>query len=198
MSVFFRTIFILTCCVATARVPALAQSDESVRSFVERLNEASLTLSASSSEWNARQKCQRLLAWAFDVQTMARSTLGEVWNKATVTQRNEFLKVFEEAVVTAYVRRVEANRGMTLAFVGTRPQSDGHQFAATHMIMPGKAEQIWIWRLRPVGGSWRVVDALTNGRSLLQAERQEYNRVLETSHGDIGAVIAFIRSRENR
>lgn len=196
--IFIHIILALVCCLATADAPAIAQTDNSVRSFVERLNEASLALSTSRSEHDARQKCYRLLAWAFDVPAMARNALGNAWNKTTASERGEFLKVFEDAIVTAYVRRFEADRGMTLAFVGARPQSDGHQFAATLMIVPDKPEQTWIWRLRPVDRSWRVVDVLTNGRSLLQAEHQEYVRILEANRGDIGAVIAFIRSREKR
>jgi hypothetical protein len=37
---------------------------------------------------------------------------------------------------------------------------------------------------------------MTNGRSLLQSERQEYRRILEAHPGDIGAVIDFIRNRD--
>jgi len=196
--IFFHIILVLVCCLATVGVPAIAQTDNSVRSFVERLNEASVALSTSGSEHEARQKGYRLLAWAFDVPAMARNALGDAWNTATASERGEFLKAFEDAIVTAYVRRLEANRGMTLAFVGARPQSDGHQYAATLMIVPDKPEQTWIWRLRPAGRSWRVVDVLTNGRSVLQAEHQEYARILEANRGDIGAVIAFIRSRDKK
>jgi ABC-type transporter MlaC component len=197
--IFFHIILlVLICCLATTGAPAIAQTDNSVRSFVERLHEASVALSMSASEQDARQKCYRLLAWAFDVPAMARNALGDAWNTATASERGEFLKVFEDAIVTAYVFRFQANRGMTLAFVGARPQSDGHQFAATLMTVPDKPEQTWIWRLRPAGRSWRVVDVLTNGRSVLQAEHQEYARILEANRGDIGAVIAFIRSRDKR
>ena len=63
------------------------------------------------------------------------------------------------------------------------------------MIVPGGPEQTWIWRLRPAGQTWRIVDASVDGRSALHAERQEYAEILETNHGDIDAVIAFVRRR---
>jgi len=34
-----------------------------------------------------------------------------------------------------------------------------------------------------------------DGRSALHAERQEYTEILEANHGDINAVIAFVRRR---
>ena len=196
--IILRMVLVLFCCLATAGAPAIAQTDDSVRSFVERLNAASLALSSSGSAQDARQKCHRLLAWAFDVPAMARNALGDAWNRATASERADFLKVFEDSIVTAYVRRFELDREMKLAFVGARPKSDGHQLAATLMTVPDRPDQTWIWHLRPDDRSWRVVDVLTNGRSLLQAERQEYARILEANRGDIRAVIAFIRSRVKR
>jgi len=61
--------------------------------------------------------------------------------------------------------------------------------------VPGGAEQTWIWRLRPAGEAWRIVDVSIDGRSALHAERQEYTEILEANHGDINAVIAFVRRR---
>lgn len=191
---------LLACCVAAAvaAAPTSAPANDSVRNFVERLNDASVALSASSSNQVARQKCRRLLAWAFDVPAMARYALGDAWPKATAAERRKYLNAFEDGLITVYVRRVAANRGMTLLFVGTRPQSGGHQLAGTRMIVPNKPEQTWIWRLRPAGRSWRVIDVLTNGSSTLQAERQKYARILEANPGDIDAVIAFIRRQDNK
>jgi ABC-type transporter MlaC component len=36
------------------------------------------------------------------------------------------------------------------------------------------AEETWIWRLRPSGQSWRIVDVAIDGSSVLSTERQEY------------------------
>jgi ABC-type transporter MlaC component len=46
-----------------------------------------------------------------------------------------------------------------------------------------------------VGETWRIVDVTVDGRSALHAERQEYADILEANHGDISAVIAFVRRR---
>jgi ABC-type transporter MlaC component len=195
--VFVRAVIVFACCFTTINVPASAQSNNSVRNFVERLNSASMALLNTKSTQDARKKCRHLLAWAFDVRAMARIALGDAWPKATDSERRGFYDAFENGLVRVYVRRVEANRGMTLLFVGTRPQSGGHQLAATRMIFPEKPERTWIWRLRPSGRSWRVIDVLTNGASLLQAERRKYARVLEANKGRIDALIEFIRSRNN-
>jgi phospholipid transport system substrate-binding protein len=183
---------------AAPAVSGRAQSEDSVRTFVERVNEASTALLSSDSEADARRRCRRLLAWAFDVPAMARYALGDFWNTIVTAERKAFVVAFEEAVVSGYVRRVTANRGASLVFIGARPQQDGNRLAATRLIHPEKQDQTWIWRLKPDGESWRVIDVTVEGRSALHAERQEYARILEANNRDINAVIAFIRSRETR
>ena len=116
-----------------------ARSEDSVRNFVERVNHASTTLLASES--GATQKCRSLLAWAFDVPAMAQYALGTAWNKATSTERRAFLTVFQDEIVAAYVRRMRAYRGATMAFAAARSPTDGDRIAASHLIVPGGPEQ---------------------------------------------------------
>lgn len=185
---------VIACLLSAVNVsPATAREEDSVRDFVERVNDASTALLASGS--NAAQKCRRLLGWAFDVPAMAGYALGTTWNKATSAERRAFLAAFEDEIVAAYVRRMAAYRGATMSFVGARAPSGGDRLAASRLIVPGGPEQTWIWRLRPAGQTWRIVDVSVDGRSALHAERQEYAEILETNHGDIDAVIAFVRRR---
>jgi hypothetical protein len=86
----------------------------------------------------------------------------------------------------------------TLTYVGAREPLAGDRLAASRLAVPGKSDQTWIWRMRPAGETWRIVDVLVDGHSAIFAERQEYGRVLQTNHGDINAVIAFVRKRAAR
>ena len=188
-----RVLCILVLACLLSAPSTAAQSEDSVRNFVERVNHASTTLLPSES--GATQKCRSLLAWAFDVPAMAQYALGTAWNKATSTERRAFLTVFQDEIVAAYVRRMRAYRGATMAFAGARSPTDGDRIAASHLIVPGGPEQTWIWKLRSVGETWRIVDVTVDGRSALHAERQEYAEILAANHGDINAVIAFVRRR---
>jgi phospholipid transport system substrate-binding protein len=169
-----------------------AAPDDDVRAFVERVNQASMGL--LSSEENADERCRSLLGWAFDVPAMAQYALGKAWDGATSAEREEFLAAFEGAIVTAYLRRMRDYRGATMSFVGVRPPSGGDRRAASRLRLPD-AEETWIWKLRPAGQSWRIVDVAIDGSSVLSTERQEYADILAANHGDIKAVIAFIRKR---
>jgi phospholipid transport system substrate-binding protein len=171
---------------------AAAATDELVRNFVERVNEASTDL--LSSDETADQRCRSLLGWAFDVPAMAQYALGKAWDKVSSADREAFLAAFEDGIVAAYLRRMRDWRGATISFVGLRPSSGGVRLAASRLSLPD-AQETWIWKLRPSDQSWRIVDVAIDGSSVLNTERQEYADILAANHGDINAVIASIRKR---
>lgn len=189
-------VLVLACMLFSPSLrPATAASDDLVRNFVERVNEASTDL--LSSEEKADERCRSLLGWAFDVPAMAHYALGKAWDRATSAEREAFLAAFEDSIVAAYLRRMRDYRGATMSFVGTRPPAGGDRMAASRLSLPD-AQETWIWRLRPSGQSWRIVDVAIDGSSVLSTERQEYAEILAANHDDINAVIAFIRKRLDR
>lgn len=191
-----RTV-LLAFILAWSAAPAIAaeqDTNDAIRAFVEKVNEASVGFFASGSEADARDRCRALLAWAFDVPAMGKGALGRYWDKATEEERKEFLQAFEEDAVSAYLRRMRAP-GTSLTFIGNRPPLEGHQLAASRRTVPGKPDQIWIWQMRPDGQSWRIDDLLLGGHSAVGTEAHEYANVLESNNGDMTALIAFMRKR---
>lgn len=188
-----RTILLLLACV-TPLLAKAASTDDEIRAFIEKVNVASTSFFVSGSEADARQKCHDLLAWAFDVPAMGKEVLGKAWDKATDEERKKYMEAFEDEVISAYLRRMRPP-GTTLTFIGHRPPVGGDQLAASRRSVPGKADQTWIWWMRPDGQSWRIVDLLLDGHSVLNAEIQEYANVLASNNGDINALIAFMHKR---
>jgi len=183
--------------VASFATPSIAEpagTDESIRTFIERVNKESVSFFVSGLEANARQRCRDLLSWAFDVPVMGKQVLGKAWDKATEEERKEYMDAFEDEVISAYLRRMRPP-GTTLTYIGQRPPVGGDQLAASRRSVPGKADQIWIWWMHPDGQSWRIIDLLLDGHSVVDAEIQEYANVLASNHGDMNALIAFMHKR---
>ncbi len=183
--------------VASFATPSIAEpagTDESIRTFIERVNKESVSFFVSGSETDARQRCRDLLAWAFDVPVMGKQALGKAWDKATEEEQKEYMDAFEDEVISAYLRRMRPT-GTTLTYIGRRPPVGGDQLAASRRSVPEKADQTWIWWMRPDGQSWRIIDLLLDGHSVVDAEIQEYASVLASNNGDINALIAFMHKR---
>jgi ABC-type transporter MlaC component len=192
-------VFLLACAVGviaqltTPVVSAEEKPDEAVRRFVGQVNDASMSFFSSGSERDARDKCRELLSWAFDVPAMGEYVLGEAWARASEEERKDFLEAFEDEIVGEYLRRMKG--GTTMTFIGTRSPLHGDLLAASRVAVPAKNDQTWIWRMRPAGQTWRIVDVLVDGRSAILGERKTYTEVLQANHGDMKALIAYIRSR---
>ena len=194
MRVFLAAcVFGIAAQLATPPQSAPAEPAETVRHFVEQVNNASTSFFSTGSEKDAREKCLELLSWAFDVPSIGEYALGKAWARASEEERKEYLEAFEDEIVGEYLRRMKG--GTTMTFIGTRSPLQGDLLAASRVAIPGKADQTWIWRMRPEGQTWRIVDVLVDGRSAIFAERQTYADVLQANHGDIKALIAYVRSR---
>lgn len=194
---YICTLFMAFVWFAAPAIAAEKATEDSIRAFVEKVNEASVQFFSSGSEDEARERAGALLAWAFDIPAMAEEALGRAGGTATEDERREFLDAFQEVVTTAYLRRMQPE-GTTLTFVGHRPPSDGSYLAASRRTVPGKKDQIWIWVMRPDGESWRITDLLLNGRSAVGSERYEYTEILRSNNNDMDALIAFMRKRSGR
>ena len=104
----FRAL-VLACLLFAAGIgPATAASDETVRNFVERVNEASTNLLLS--EENATERCRILLGWAFDVPAMAQYAVDKAWDRATSAERETFLAEYEARLEHAYPKRADGKR----------------------------------------------------------------------------------------
>ncbi len=182
--------------IALAPIPAGAQSGGALQGFVDKLIAASNALLQPSGD--AQQKCRALLAWAYDVPAMARTVSGQAWTKANAAERSAFQAAFEQSVVAGCARFAAGERDALLTFAGTRDGGNGDQLAAVRVNAPGKNERTWIWRIRPAGNSFRVVDAIVDGRSLVASERQEIAQILEAAEFNLGAATEYLRKRAAR
>jgi len=191
----FLVVFVVGIAVelTTPIYPAGDQPTEAVRRFVDQVNNASMSFFSSGAERDAREKCRALLSWAFDVPAMAEYVLGDAWGRTSGQDRKDFLAAFEDEIIGEYLYRMKG--GTTLTFVGMRSPVHGDLLAASKVAVPGKNDQTWIWRLRPQGQTWRIIDVSVDGRSAILGERKTYDEVLQANHGDMKALIAFIRSR---
>jgi phospholipid transport system substrate-binding protein len=183
----------VTAQLTTPMQTAEGQPAEAARHFVEQVNAASSSFFSSGSEEDAREKCRGLLSWAFDVPAMGEYVLGDAWASASEQERKDFLAAFEDEIVGEYLRRMKG--GTTMTFIGTRSPVHGDLLAASRVTIPGKNDQTWIWRMRPEGQTWRIVDVLVDGRSAILGERKTYAEVLQANRGDMKALIAYVRSR---
>jgi phospholipid transport system substrate-binding protein len=184
----------LISCVLFLSCASASASDEAVKAFVDGVNESSNALMKEGTGEPARERTRALLASSFDVPWMARYTLDKAWETASPEKQAELLAAFEEEAISGYLRRM-SEPGTKLSFIGQRPPLNGDRVAASKRVTPGKEDETWIWRIRPDGDGYRIVDVTVDGFSALNTTLNDYSTVWDSSNGDFDAVIAFMRKR---
>ena len=141
------------------------------------------------------EEFRQLLIERFDVARIARFTLGRYWRKATEEQRAEYMRVFEDYIITTYSRQLNAYSGETFAVDGVRNRDEKRARVASQIVR-AEGEPIMIeWRLLRVDGKWRIVDFIIEGMSMALTQRSEFAAVVGANGGRVEGLIEKLREK---
>ena len=179
---------------------AKAEPTRDATVFVQSFSDQAVALLADRglSATDREAAFGRLFTTKFDVALISRFVLGKHWRTATRAQRAEFRRLFEQVIVTSYVRRLEAYAGETLA-VGDARRAGNRLVAVSSQILRPKGAPIGVdWRLRRTGEAWQIIDVVVEGVSLALTQRAEFEGLIKQKGGGIEALLETLRSRASQ
>ncbi len=111
---------------------------------------------------------------------MARLTLARHWKDRSVTEREEFVRLFTDLLERSYLTTIENYAGETITFAG---ESVGDPYAQVRSrITTNRLLEIPIdYRLRKRDSRWVVYDVVLDGVSLVSNYRSQFNTIIRTS-----------------
>ena len=104
--------------------PAAAQQDPAAQ-LVQRAADQVIQVARTTTGAAREAGMMRVLQADFDLNYMARSTLGTYWNQATPEQRQRFLNVIASAEAHSYSQRFGQYTGQTLTVGRVNPRGNG-------------------------------------------------------------------------
>ncbi|KTD16330.1 MlaC/ttg2D family ABC transporter substrate-binding protein [Legionella jordanis] len=130
-----------------------------------------------------QQAVQRYLLPNVDVNGMARSVLGrQAWNKASVSERQEFSEAFTQLVIRTYASPLSEYTDESIKFLPVRGSLDGRFLRVNSVIVRSKGKNIPLsYSLVSKNGSWKIYDFSVEGVSLLQSFRSQFAEALRSS-----------------
>jgi ABC-type transporter MlaC component len=158
---------------------ATAQTDSQVAEFLASVNK-SITELAGEAGSKAGLTCGRIVASAINMDAIARSALGHMWDRMSPQQRAAYRSAAQRWAVRDCLRRIQDNGGNPLEFLGIRQGEAGERLLATRSSQPAHTV---IWRLRG-SGKVRAVDIVIDGRSMILSLRDETKALLDRNSGD--------------
>ena len=173
-----------------------AESDEAdARSFIENLGEQAVeALTGPDLPQDERERRFRaMLNRNFDLPGIGKFVLGRYWRSASEAEREEFLGLFEAFIVQSYAARFAEYSGEQFQVLGVREDQEGYATVQSLVIRPG-AENIRVdWRLRKAG-SFKIIDIMVEGVSMVITQRADFASVIQ-SRGGIAGLLDMLRQK---
>ena len=113
----------------------------------------------------------------FDFVELSKRTLGLNWNKFTVEQRKEFVRLFETLLRGIYIDRITAYTDEQVNFTKEVPLSQ--TTAEVDSTVTGKGGRVGIdYRVIKEESGWRVYDVVIDGVSLISNYQTQFREIL--------------------
>jgi phospholipid transport system substrate-binding protein len=115
-----------------------------------------------------------------DQQAMAQAVLGRnAWNKATASQRSQFIAEFRTLVVRTYASAFSQFNNEAVKFKPLRGNISGSIVQVQSVIVSSARPAINVnYNLVQKGGSWKVIDFSVDGISMINSFQSQFAGIL--------------------
>lgn len=139
------------------------------------------------------ERFRQLLIDSFDMKTIARFALGRYWRTASPEEKREYFKLFQERTVDVYSKRFSEYQGQKLEVRDARLEGGSDAIVTSYVISPDSPDVQVDWRVRHKDGSFKVVDIIVEGVSMVLTQRSDYSSVIQRGGGKIEVLLAHLR-----
>jgi phospholipid transport system substrate-binding protein len=186
---------------ALALSPGLAKALDTAQAaaFLNSLQtEAAAQLgdTAVSSE-EKEQRFRKLFNENFDVPAIGRFVVGRYWRSASEAEREEFLSVFEDAMVQRFLPLLAENSSDRFQVGNVTADSRSEDMALVDSVIERQEGEPYkvTWRLRESDGSFKILDIVAEGVSMAITYRSEYATVLKNNGGALPPLTEALRQK---
>lgn len=139
------------------------------------------------------RRFRELLHEHFDVKRIGAWVLGRYWPVATENEKQEYLDLFEQLIISTYVDRFSTYSGETLTVTGAAIKGE-EALVSSRLNRPAGGEPIDVeWRLQERAGALRIIDVTVEGISMGQTQRSEFASVIRNKGGQVSGLIEELR-----
>ncbi len=178
---------------------AMAQkSDAAASKFIQKMGDVALT-SLTDKDLASKEREKRvrdLLRQNFDVEAIGKFALGGHWRTITPAQRSEYLKLFEDMIVSTYAQRFGEYSGQQFKVGSTKPTTrKGDSIVNSQVIQKDGPPLNIEWRVRENAGQFKVIDVFIENVSMAITQRSDFDAVVQ--RGGIDGLLKTLRERSN-
>jgi len=171
------------CGLLIAALPAPAEAP-SAQQLIEQTVTQVLGILRDESRTTAQRRVEleRIAHQRFDFRTMARLVLGRDWKRLDAAERDEFVDQFTTYLANDYGKRLDRYQQENVVVAGEEPKPRGDVVVKTKIVGGENDGAIVDYRMRKgADGSWRIIDVVIEGISLVANFRDQFREVMNKS-----------------
>ncbi len=150
---------------------------------VESLHRSLLEIMKAASELGydgRREALVPVLESSFDLEFMAKKSIGRSWKKLAKEEQSRWVDTFERLTCANYAGRFQGHSGQTFETRQITPASRDTMMVQTTLLNPAGDDVELNYRLIETERGWRIIDVYLDGTvSELALRRAEYSAVLK-------------------
>ncbi len=140
-----------------------------------------------------RAEFRKLLTRNFDMNTIARFSLGRHWRVATKQQRDEYMKLFKAMIIDVYSERFKDYQGQQIEVTGSRKEGERDILVHSKLTQESGPDVKVDWRVRKREGRYKVIDIIVEGVSMALTQRSDFSSVVQRGGGNMEALLVHLR-----
>ena len=170
---------------------------QGAEAFISNLAEKGTGVLADPDVSGEKQKSafRKLLNANFDMNTIARFSLGRYWRTASPAQRDEYMNLFKNMIIEVYSARFKDYEGQKIEVVGSRQENEKDILVHSLLKQPSGPDVKVDWRVRHKSGKYQVVDVIVEGVSMALTQRSDFASVIQRGGGEVEALLANLREK---
>lgn len=176
-------------------VPVAAASgdpDQVIQNLADRA--IALLRDDGVNDADREERLRTLLNDGFNIEAIARFTLGRYWRKASDEEQARFLNLFEDWIVKTYSTRFKDYSGQTFSVVDTVKESERISVVQTQIESPNGETINAGWHMQKFTDGYKVVDVEIEGVRMAVTQRSEFAAIIKRS-GSIDGLIEVLEKQ---
>lgn len=140
-----------------------------------------------------RAELQVMVERYFDFETLSALVLARKWRGLSAEEKKTFIAEFKTHLTLTYGKNVADYNDEKVLITGDKEEARGDWTVRTKILRKEAPEILVNYRLRQRDDSWRMIDVVVEGVSLVSNWRAQFREVL--GNGSVDQLIEMLRSK---
>ena len=169
--------------------------------FINKITEeASTILSSSENDEIKISKLIKIGKESVDINGLAFYTLGKHRKSLDDSQKNEFVKIFNQYFLKSFSNRLVEYKDAKIVVISEDIKNEKYTIVKSKLLATSKRPEVAIdWRVYTIDPNKPLIrDLIIEGLSLARTQREEFNSIIVNNNGDVNALFSNLKEFVNK